>query len=481
MLECLLGKSDEVRVKPQMSYRLQCVFCAILASIFAMVLTSCSGNLERLGGFSSSASLSSSASSDVDSASSIPSASSSSSSSPSPSASPSPTPSSSPTPSPSPSVSPSPSPTPTQTPVAAGPCVISEPVAIPADVANNEPGCVEISTAADFDLIRSNPTGCFVQKNTIDLGGVTFTPIQNFSGRFYGKTHKIRNLTLVGTGSNTALFATLASGGLLRDVTLVNANVSGFNNTAPLVGTNSGTVYGCTASGVVQGIPSTPNYNYSWGYGGLVGFNNNTGGKVIASSSSVNLQMGGSYPYYYAVGGLIGRDACIAYQSYATGNISGAGYYAGGFAGLSEGHSKGIYATGNVSGSAFRGGLIGLACNQGTNPMTKIEEAWSSGSSNGGTSFGGIITWSNAVEILHVVTYGSGGSEMSAFTQRYGGTQVLTGLFYNSDVMGAASSAVGLPLTSAQMAIPANLTGYNFLTTWKQSTVNGFPILKWQP
>ena len=81
----------------------------------------------------------------------------------------------------------------------------------------------------------------------IDLSGVdNWTPIGNtgstsFYGTFDGGGHIISNLTSTGNSRN-GLFGTVNDSGVIKNVTLINANVSGGSDNGALVGYNMGTV-----------------------------------------------------------------------------------------------------------------------------------------------------------------------------------------------------------------------------------------------
>ena len=99
--------------------------------------------------------------------------------------------------------------------------------------------------------------------------------------------------------------------------------------------------------GLVGGSVTGQNY-----VGGLVGANYGT----ISSSYATGAVSGSGY----YTGGLVGYNyGGTISNSYATGAVSGSGYYTGGLVGYNNGTISNSYATGAVSGSGYTGGLVG--------------------------------------------------------------------------------------------------------------------------
>ena len=122
---------------------------------------------------------------------------------------------------------------------------------------------------------------------------------------------------MVNRDDYTGLFTRAGSSSDIRNVGLINAEVTGSDYVGALVGTNGGTITGSYATGRVSG---------------------------------------GRY-----VGGLAGRSWGTITGSYATGRVSGESFV-GGLAGDQAGRGtiSGSYATSRVSGGSFVGGLAGF-------------------------------------------------------------------------------------------------------------------------
>lgn len=137
------------------------------------------------------------------------------------------------------------------------------------------------------------------------------------------------------------------------------------------------------------------------------------------------------------VGGLVGGNRrgvlsnTIISNSYATGVVSG-NNYVGGLVGYNEQTINNSYAIAGVSGSDIVGGLVGA------NALGSVRNSYSSGAVAGSSNFGGLVGNNSG-------TIGNS--------------------FWNTTTSGQAASAGGIGLTTAQMQIASNFTGFNFTTT----------------
>src|SRR5260370_21886010 len=99
----------------------------------------------------------------------------------------------------------------------------------------------------------------------------TFTPISNFTGLFDGHGHTIANLTISSTAPNVGLFGTISSTGVVRNLNLADATVSGSQFVGTLAGTNAGTISNVSATDVAV----------------IVGSNGNGGGLVCLKQRTI--------------------------------------------------------------------------------------------------------------------------------------------------------------------------------------------------
>ncbi len=179
-------------------------------------------------------------------------------------------------------------------------------------------GCIGYELFADLDF-DTNGNGVADAGDTYWNDGAGWVPIDapfgGYAAIFEGNGHTISHL-LVNRDDSTGLFTRAGSSSDIRNVGLINAEVTGSDYVGALVGTNGGTITGSYATGRVSGE------RY--------------------------------------VGGLAGRSWGTITGSYATGRVSGESYV-GGLAGDQAGRGtiSGSYATGRVSGGSFVGGLAG--------------------------------------------------------------------------------------------------------------------------
>ena len=97
-----------------------------------------------------------------------------------------------------------------------------------------------ISTAEDMVKFTQNPSANFVLAADIDMAGVEFTPITNFSGTLDGQGHWIRNITFKDADRDkTALFATF-SGEFIKNVGFEGLDLVGNADVAAVVGETTG-------------------------------------------------------------------------------------------------------------------------------------------------------------------------------------------------------------------------------------------------
>jgi len=227
-----------------------------------------------------------------------------------------------------------------------------------------------IRTWYDLDNVRDDLTGYYILMNDLDANTPGYTELasdvanqgkgwqpiatssnnETFTGAFDGQGYKIKDLFINRPWEGeVALFGFVGEGSVIKNIGLVDADVTGEFAVSALVGTSERvTVTNCYATGSVTGIEVA---------GGLVGIN--MGGTVKNSyctcSVSGRLEFGG-----FAIGGLVGdnEEGTIS-NCYATGSVNGEDNV-GGLAGL-NGYStiSDSYFTGSVTGQIEVGGLVG--------------------------------------------------------------------------------------------------------------------------
>ena len=178
---------------------------------------------------------------------------------------------------------------------------------------------VEIRDWYDLDAIRDNLSGSYILMNDLNSttagytvlasptanGGKGWEPIEPvsihsdwFTGSLDGRGHEIKNLFINCPSdgledTNVGLFALVDEGGIIRNIGVTNATVTGETTVGGLVGFNYGTVSNSYFNGMVTGNERV---------GGLVGWNRMG---TVSDSYSVGNISGESM-----TGGLVGRNDC---------------------------------------------------------------------------------------------------------------------------------------------------------------------------
>ena len=240
----------------------------------------------------------------------------------------------------------------------------------------------------------------------ISLEGKSWTPVgyyddntwngYSYAGTFDGGGHTISNLKIDSSDSNyLGLFAYIATGGVVENLTLSDVAISGYECIGGIAGYNIGTIENCSVSGSVSG---------SYMVGGIVGYNSgtistcNNKGKVsgtggiggIAGENYGTIEncslVEGSISGDSTVGGIVGYNGgTIEYCNVESGSVSGS-YRVGGIVGYNGGTISACNNKGKVSGTEaeFVGGIAGYS-------YGKITACYNTGEVLGYKEVGGIV------------------------------------------------------------------------------------------
>ncbi|MBS3817402.1 MAG: hypothetical protein KGY76_07565 [Candidatus Thermoplasmatota archaeon] len=216
-----------------------------------------------------------------------------------------------------------------------------------------------ISNVTQLQNMNQNLGGHYKLINDINASktkdwndGRGFVPVGNdnegFTGSLDGQGYDIDGLWINRSRYHCiGLFGEMNESASVKDVSIVDADVSGGGYVGGLVGVNRGTVMNSYATGNVSGAGQV---------GGLVGFNSDV---EWASGMVSDSYATGDVSGYENVGALVGGNHGTVNNSYATGNVSGRDDNVGGLVGYNGGTVSNSYATGNVSGYSKVGGLVG--------------------------------------------------------------------------------------------------------------------------
>jgi hypothetical protein len=236
------------------------------------------------------------------------------------------------------------------------------------------------------------PIGCFRTAVAPGLGcapGGGVAPWWDFlTGTFDGQGYEIRNLFINRPDEyNVGLFGGVL--GVIKNIGVVNATVTGKQIVGGLVGGNGGNVSNSYSTGNMTGNAYV---------GGLVGDNlhyyDNGKGGIVSNSYSTSSVTGNN-----SVGGLVGAndELSTVSNSYATGNVTGT-IQVGGLVGINSGTVGNSYSTGSVTGDSSVGGLVG------ENSIAFVSNSfWDTQTSGQATSDGG--TGKNTTEMQYIATF----------------------------------------------------------------------------
>jgi filamentous hemagglutinin family protein len=308
----------------------------------------------------------------------------------------------------------------------------------------NALGAAGSTTGIDLQGMEGNLSGYYALGTNIDASatsgwnaGAGWAPVGTFTGGFDGLGHTVDALFINRSSTDDIGLFGRTTGAKIRNVGVTNANVTGQDQTAALVGYNyigssitnsyaTGAVNGASTVGGLAGYNrdnSTISNSYATStviasadeVGGLVGYNydgssisdsyatgtvngaTTVGGLAgynrLNSSISSSYATGATTGSSSHVGGLVGYnyDGSSISDSYATGAVDGAGNV-GGLAGYNRDDStiSNSYATGEVDGNnGITGGLVGL------NNSSSIVLSYAIGNVSGGNNTGGLVGWNH--------------------------------------------------------------------------------------
>lgn len=347
-----------------------------------------------------------------------------------------------------------------------------------------DPQAVRICTIADFDLMRNNLSGNFIQVCDVDLASVDpWIPIggaplsgKPFRGTFNGNGKVIRNLH-----SDHGLFDEI-EGAQISNVTILGAAIKRYPS-SPSVLSNIGilaslagweesptpttTITNCKVQGSI--VVSTAMY-----VGGLVG-NLKENGKVVNSSAEVTItfvKLAQGVMANHTVGGLVGQHNGEIEGSSASGSISGAESrsFIGGLVGAFYNKqdydaqlNKQVYLPSHIRNSTSTvtmnvpqyaiGGLVGYAQGQENGGTVIVVNSSYKGSVTGSSGVGGLIGAFNGsnVDIIDSESSGniSGTSQVGGLVGFGGGRYVRSSsratVSASSSIAGGLTGSVGYP------------------------------------
>lgn len=185
---------------------------------------------------------------------------------------------------------------------------------------------IEITNWYELYHVRDDLSESYILMNDLDENtegyedvnsGMGFPPISTFTGTFDGNDHTISGLTINAPSyDNLGLFGGM--NGVVKNLGIINANITGKDVVATIVGVLGGSVTNCYSTGIVTGR--------SW-VGGMVGW---CQGAVTNCYTDVSITSSNS-----RAGGLIGSNYSTITNCYSVGSVVGV-YNVGGLVGLNN-------------------------------------------------------------------------------------------------------------------------------------------------
>ena len=249
-----------------------------------------------------------------------------------------------------------------------------------------------LAKATDAETLGKN----YRLKADLNLKDTPFNGIgsadQPFTGMFDGQGHTISHVTVNAPEGENAGFFNVIKGATIRDLKLVDVEITGKTNVGGLAGSAqvqldsddlsknvANLIGGCSVSGTVTGTKNV---------GGLVGLNEGktdpktlfsiasavdkcaasvtvngkemTGGLVGKNGGTITKSSsGGTVKGDTTTGGLVGDSSGDIYDSHTSCTAAGSSH-TGGFVGFSDGAVKNCYSIGGVSGTDYTGGFAGV-------------------------------------------------------------------------------------------------------------------------
>jgi len=199
-------------------------------------------------------------------------------------------------------------------------------------------------------------SGRYALATNLDASGTTYNSAligngsSSFTGTLAGLGHTISNLSISSVYNDIGLIGSLGQNGRVRDIGLVNVNISAGSYSGGLVGNaDRARIDNVFVTGVVDGY-------YAGTIGGIVGYSYLT---PITNAYFIG-QVSGTN----RVGGLVGANYGSISNSYAVAQVSGTGTGVGPLIGYGDPVSNSFYATTNAAGNAIS--ISGQDNTQGT-------------------------------------------------------------------------------------------------------------------
>ena len=313
----------------------------------------------------------------------------------------------------------------------------SDTTAYNAAFSNRPPGmgcettCIGYELTANLNFDENNDNEITSADATYWNSGAGWAPIGSsatkYTGTFHGNDNTISNLFINRTAaSKTGLFG-YAEGNTIRNLSLVDANVTGYAETAVLVGEgNNLQLMHIRVTGRVSGFARSA---------GLVGRLAHGNSTITACRSEVD--------------------------------VTGSNLSIGGLVGWSSGTIIASYATGAVSGNTYVGGLVGFHGNT-ANPKAVIRASYAAGVVSGNSATGGLVGgnfYSSTITGSYAIGPVSANSLVGGLVGTNSGSTI-THSYYDRTTTRRGDTGRGAPQTTAELQGPTGYTTGSIYANW---------------
>lgn len=285
----------------------------------------------------------------------------------------------------------------------------------------NEDGYYIIRSISELKTISEFPNENYILDNDLDLEGQLFEPLFKgtpFLGTLDGNHKSLKHFTSV----NGGLFH--LNGGVIKNIAVIDASVTGGSNIGILVNTNNGTVENSYVSGSIEGAST--------------------------------------------VGGLAGYSNGIVRNSYSTADVTAQVSQAGGLIGITNSGSltENVYAIGTVRAlKSNAGGVTGYGYND--------------------TVVRNVIALNPSVTAPTMANRVMG-RVLAGHTATLGNNYAFDGMVVNKEGVaeGALTTLKGLGLSQTEIETPSTYTerlGWDFNAIWRWDDIARRPVLRSVP
>lgn len=392
------------------------------------------------------------------------------------------------------------------------------------DIDSTTPGYVELAGPTSNDGKGWEPLGVLKDHPLND------TP---FNGTFDGQGYEIRDLFIHRPDEGHIGFFGAVNGAIIRDIGLVNVNITGYADVGALAGdfdraivNARGFISDCYSSGIVTGeyygigglvgassVPvsnshSTATVTGNTSVAGLLGVstkavNNCYFSGIVAGYQHVGGLVGENYDSisdcysiatvtgYMTVGGIVGGSKGGVYGCYSMGSVTG-NVNIGGIMGCGEGVVRNSHSASNVDGERYVGGLRGCCRNNGS-----VSDSYCTGSVNGDEYVGGLVGFcDDSGSVNNSYSTGSviGSSYVGGLVGYSENESNVVNCFWDTQTSGQTTSDGGTGKTTAQMKNIATFSGvaWDIIAVANPNTRNPsyiwnivdavtYPFLSWEP